>query len=84
MNVLKKYSKNNMTKVKIRYNTNAKSDEDLHWRVLINGVEHLASNVVINCLSYTTKDIIEGVGEKWHISCEPKQVQWMDKECILI
>jgi hypothetical protein len=73
-----------MSKVSIRYNTNAISDEDLHWRVLIDGVEHLASNVVINCMSYTTKDIIEGVGEKWHITCTPKQIQWLDKECILI
>ena len=73
-----------MSKVNIRYNTNARSDKDLHWRVLIDGFEHLASNVVINCASYTTKDIIEGVGEKWHITCEPKQIQWIDKECILI
>jgi hypothetical protein len=71
-------------KVSIRYNTKAISNEDLHWRVIIDGVEHLASNVIINCMSYTTKDIIEGVGEKWHITCQPKQVQWMEKECILI
>jgi hypothetical protein len=81
--VLKKYSKNNMTKVKIRYNTNATSDEDLHWRIIIDDVEHLASNIIINCISYTTKDIIEGVGEKWHITCEPKEIKWLDKECIL-
>ena len=70
--------------VKIRYNTNAKSEDALHWRVLIDGVEHLASNIIVNCISYTTRDHIEGVGEKWHITCEPKQVKWMDKECILI
>ena len=33
-----------MNKVNIRYNTNTTSDEDLHWRVLIDGVEHLAIN----------------------------------------
>jgi hypothetical protein len=70
--------------VKIRYNTNAKSEDALHWRVLIDGVEHLASNIIVNCMSYTTRDQIEGVGEKWHITCEPQQVKWMEKECILI
>jgi hypothetical protein len=54
--------------VKIRYNTNAKSEDALHWRVLIDGVEHLASNIIVNCMSYTTRDQIEGVGEKWHIT----------------
>jgi hypothetical protein len=69
--------------VKIRYNTNAKSDDILHWRVIINGVEHLASNVIINCMTRTTKDYIEGVGDKWHISCNPTQIEWVDTECIL-
>ena len=70
--------------VKIRYNTNAKPEDTLHWRVLIDGVEHLASNVIINCMIHTTKDNIEGVGEKWHISCNPSQIQWMGEECIII
>ena len=70
--------------VKIRYKTDAKPDDKLHWRVMVDNVEHHASNVVINCLSWTTKDIIEGVGEKWHITCEPKQIKWMEEECILI
>lgn len=69
--------------VKIRYNTNAKLEDDLHWRVLINGVEHLASNVIVNCKSYTTKDYIEGVGDKWHISCNPSEITWLETECIL-
>ena len=71
-------------KVKIRYKTDAKPDDILHWRILIDDVEHHASNVVINCMSWTTRDNIEGVGEKWHITCEPKQIKWMEKECILI
>lgn len=70
--------------VKIRYNTNAKSEDTLHWRVLIDGIEHLASNVVINCRCYTTNDIIEGVGEKWHISCNPIEINWVGEKCILI
>lgn len=70
--------------VKIRYKTDAKPEDTLQWRVLIDGEEHHASNVVINCMSYTTRDNIEGVGEKWHITCTPLQVRWMDKTCILI
>jgi hypothetical protein len=70
--------------VKIRYKTDAKPEDELQWRVVVDGVEYHASNVVINCMSYTTRDHIEGVGEKWHITCEPKHVKWMDKECILI
>jgi hypothetical protein len=70
--------------VKIRYKTDAKPEDTLHWRVLIDGQEYSASNVTINCMSYTTKDLIEGVGEKWHITCTPKQVKWMGEECIII
>ncbi len=69
--------------VKIRYKTDAKSDDILHWRVLIDGQEYSASNVIINCKSKTTKDYIEGVGNKWHISCNPTQIDWLDTECIL-
>jgi len=69
--------------VKIRYNTNAKAEDILHWRVLIEGVEHLASNVTVNCATQTTKDYIEGIGTKWHISCNPTQIEWVGTECIL-
>ena len=70
--------------VKIRYKTDAKPEDTLHWRVMIDDVEYHASSVVINCLSWTTKDMIEGVGEKWHITCEPKQIKWVGEECIII
>ena len=70
--------------VKIRYKTDAKPNDILQWRVIIDEVEHSASNVIINCLSYTTRDHIKGVGEKWHITCEPKFIRWSGNECILI
>jgi hypothetical protein len=70
--------------VKIRYKTDAKPQDTLHWRVLVDGIEHYASNVIINCMSYTTKDIVENGVEKWHITCKPRQVQWINQECILI
>ena len=71
-------------KVKIRYKTDAKPNDIIQWRVIIDEVEYGASNVIINCLSYTTRDNVQGVGEKWHITCEPKFIRWVDKECILI
>jgi len=70
--------------VKIRYKTDAKPEDTLQWRVIIDGVEHHASSVVINCMSHTTRDIVESGVEKWHITCEPQQIQWLNQECILI
>jgi hypothetical protein len=70
--------------VKIRYKTDAKPEDTLHWRVIVDGVEHHASKVIINCMTYTTKDIVENGVEKWHITCTPQQIQWLDQECILI
>jgi hypothetical protein len=71
-------------KVKIRYKTDAKPEDTLHWRVIIDGVEYNASNIIINCMTHTTKDFIEGVGEKWHISCVATQINWLGEECIII
>jgi hypothetical protein len=70
--------------VKIRYKTDAKNDDTLHWRVIIDGIEHSASNVIIHCMSHTTKDIIESGIEKWHISCNATEVKWVGEECIVI
>lgn len=72
-----------MSQIKIRYNTNAKPNDTLHWRVLINGVEHLASNVKILKHCETTKDEIEGVGTKWHITCEGANWEWNDSEIVI-
>jgi hypothetical protein len=70
--------------VKIRFNTNAKADDPLKWRVLIEGVEHLTSSVRINCPARTTKDYVEGLGDKWHITCNPSKVEWEGLECNLL
>jgi hypothetical protein len=70
--------------VKIRYKTDAKPNDVLQWRVIIDEVEYNASNVIINCMSHTTRDYIDGIGEKWHISCKATQVIWMGEECIII
>ena len=72
----------NYGEVKIRYNTMAQ-EEDPHWRVLIEEEEHLATHVILEIPSYTTKDLIPEVGEKWHISCQPKDVLWHGTICVL-
>lgn len=55
---------------KIRFNTNFQNTEGLFWRVLIDDVEFLASDVEILNLKVTTKTHILDSGEKkWSISC---------------
>lgn len=70
--------------VKIRFNTQCEEGSDLRWRVLIDGIEHLASEVNINTHSSTTNDKIEGVGEKWHVSCKSDKIVWVGTKCIII
>ena len=53
----------------IRYNTHSTNDSN-RWRLLCDGQEILVANIVINSQTYTTKDYIEGVGEKWHVTCK--------------
>ena len=53
----------------IRFNTNTTSNDD-RWRLVCDGEETLHPDVVINTQTYTTQDYIEGVGDKWHITCE--------------
>jgi hypothetical protein len=56
------------SKILIRYNTKH-GDSDLVWRVFIDGVEHLASNLEITGDIYTEKTIEDGV-TKFNIACE--------------
>jgi uncharacterized membrane protein len=59
----------------VRYNTHSISDND-RWRLLDGDTEILVSDIVINSSVHTTKDYIEGLGDKFHISttgvCEIK------------
>ena len=52
----------------IRYNNNSTNDSN-RWRLISEGQEILVTDVIVNSKSYTTKDYIEGVGDKWHITC---------------
>lgn len=54
---------------KIRFNTTS-TTEDVRWRLIpSNGDEILVSNIIIDGDVYTTKDYIDGLGYKWHITC---------------
>jgi glycine/serine hydroxymethyltransferase len=69
--------------VKIRYKTDAKTDDTLQWRVIIDGIEHHASFVCIDSQTFTTKDIVEEGVEKWHITCNANNIQWDDEKCFI-
>ena len=68
--------------VKIRFNTNYKEGDPKikEWRVLVNGFENFCNHVTIKCPCQTSKDFIEGIGDKWHISCEPKSIEYIKGE----
>lgn len=53
----------------IRYNTQSKNDSD-RWRLITDGTEVLVSDIIINTQTKTTKDHIENVGDKYHVTCD--------------
>jgi hypothetical protein len=69
-----------MYKVRIRYNTKVSEGSDLHWRVLIDGKEQLASFVKLHLPTYTTKELVDGI-EKWHIACDANRIEWNETAC---
>ena len=56
-------------KYQIRYNTQSLNSED-KWRLICDGEEFLVSNIIIDSQVKTTRDFIEGLGDKYHITCE--------------
>ncbi len=53
----------------IRYNTNS-TDNSQNWRLICDGKETLVSDIIITSKTRTTKDYIENLGNKYHITCE--------------
>lgn len=45
-------------------------DDSESWRLICDGEETLVSDIVITSKTRTTKDYIENLGNKYHISCE--------------
>lgn len=73
-----------LSEIKIRYNTEKeKIDSSLPaWRVLIDGVEHLAMDVVINTVCKTTQDQLPDGRQKWHFTCHGKAI-WQEGVCYI-
>jgi hypothetical protein len=71
--------------IKLRFNTEKeKADQSLPaWRVLIDGVEHLATGVRIEAPIWTSEDILPTGQRKWHISSEGT-VHWNEDGSCLI
>ena len=61
-------------KVLIRYNN--ENTSNLFWRVIIDGKEHAASEIVIWCPTHTSENTLEDGRVKHHICCFPKKIQW--------
>jgi uncharacterized membrane protein len=59
-----------MKTYKIRFNTTSITEND-RWRLVDeNGRETLVSDVFVDGEVYTTKDHMDGLGYKWHITCK--------------
>jgi len=70
-------------KILIRFNTKWQEDEQKRtWRVLINGVEYLASKVNVNVPCVSTMEDIEPGVTKWHMLCYGK-VYWKGTESFI-
>lgn len=74
--------------IQIRFNTEKEkvSGELPAWRVLVDGVEHLAKNVRVEVPMWTTEDILPTGQRKWHLSCEG-ELHWVENlpggECVI-
>ena len=69
-----------MIEVKIRYNTVC-DDNHLFWRVLIQGNEYVASNVIIDIPTHTTRDLVwdntrNAMVDKHHITALANEIVW--------
>lgn len=69
-----------MLDVKVRYNTLC-DDNHKYWRILIDGVEHMASNIIFEIPTHTTRDTVydpsrESNVDKHHLSCIANEVVW--------
>jgi hypothetical protein len=73
---------NKVATVFIRYNTASIGESD-RWRVIVDGKEYITKNVEIFVPCITTKDEIEGVGTKFHVTCFPKHIVRLKDRIIL-
>lgn len=69
-----------MKDIKVRWNTQC-TDNHNYWRIIIDGKEHICSNIIFTIPVHTTRDIVwdslrgQEV-EKHHVSCLANEVIW--------
>jgi hypothetical protein len=69
-----------MIDVKVRWNTLC-DDNHTYWRIIVDGMEHLCSNIIFEVPVHTTRDKVwdtiraEPV-DKHHVSCLANEVIW--------
>jgi hypothetical protein len=69
-----------MIDIKVRYNTNC-VDNHMFWRILIDGIEYLVSNIIFEIPTHTTRDVVydpsrESDVDRHHLSCTTNEVIW--------
>jgi hypothetical protein len=69
-----------MIDVKARWNTQCK-DNYFFWRILIDGKEHVCSNIIFEVPVYTTRDVVwdsirKQDVDKHHVSCQANEIIW--------
>ena len=69
-----------MIDVKIRYNTLC-DDNHKFFRILINGIEYICSNIIVEIPIHTTRDDVwdpnrNEMVDKHHFSCLANEVVW--------
>lgn len=75
-----------MADFKIRFNTEH-NGSPLKWRVVIDGEEQLAKNIIVNCGCKTSEDLIivkDMPCIKHHITCESTNFTWNDDKVLTI
>lgn len=76
-----------MIDIKIRYNTNC-TDNHTFWRVIINGKEHTASDIIVEIPTYTTMGVVydpvrKEMVDKHHLSCKANNIKWKGQVAII-
>lgn len=69
-----------MIDIKVRWNTQCKDNHN-YWRILIDGEEHICSNIIFEIPVHTSRDIVwDSVRgqevDKHHVSCKASEVIW--------
>ena len=63
-----------MKRLMIRFNT--ENQGKLFWRVVVDGVEHLADSVTLYQPSSTSEDTLPDGKKKFHITCWYNRLTW--------